>query len=74
MLGPSWLKYYVDSGNVLTVRLSVFLYVKKLIRGSSPLDEDNSNDPFTAKRIVSLPAFVDNAFIISRRKSSHAPN
>jgi hypothetical protein len=50
------------------------MYEKKLTRGSSPLDEDNGADPFTAKRIVSLPAFVDNAFMTSRRKSSHAPN
>jgi hypothetical protein len=50
------------------------MYEKKLTRGSSPLDEDNGDDPFTAKRIVSLPDFVDNAFMTSRRKSRHAPN
>jgi hypothetical protein len=27
MLGPSWLEYHLDSGDVLTARLSVFLYV-----------------------------------------------
>jgi hypothetical protein len=49
------------------------MYEEKLTRGSSPLD-DNGDDPFTAKRIVSLPPFVDNAFMTSRRESSHAPN
>jgi hypothetical protein len=50
------------------------LYEKKLASGSSPIDEDASNDMFTAKRIISLPPFVDEAFMESRRESSPAPN
>jgi hypothetical protein len=37
------------------------MYEKKLTGGGSPVDEDNGDDPFTAKRIVYLPPFADNA-------------
>lgn len=50
------------------------MYEKKLTGGGSLVNEDNGDDPFTAKWIVSLPPFVDNAFMTSRRESSHAPN
>jgi hypothetical protein len=38
------------------------------------MDEDGGNDPFTAKRIISLPPFVDEAFMARRIESRPAPN
>jgi hypothetical protein len=38
------------------------------------MDEGDGNDPFTAKRIISLPPFVDEAFMAPRIESRPAPN